>query len=67
MNVGVIVGVAEGVGVGDGVGVFEGTGVTLGGTDEGARVGDVFELLPQAVRVKTKKIRETDLKNIFIS
>ena len=65
MNVGVIVGVAEGVG--DGVGVFEGTGVTLGGTDEGARVGDVFELLPQAVRVKTKKIRETDLKDIFIS
>ncbi len=66
VNVGVRVGVAEGVGVGEGVGVFEGVGVTLGGTDEGARVGDVFALLPHAVRVKTKMIGKIDLKDIFI-
>lgn len=50
MNVGVIVGVADGVGVGDGVGVFEGEGVTLGGMGEGARVSALPP--PHAVMVK---------------
>jgi len=64
VNVGVFVGVTEGVGVGDGVGVLEGVGVTLGGTDEGARVSAL--LPPQADKAMSDMSRIVILIDFFI-